>query len=327
MTAPPQRQHWSVAPGAIETRQTAWRFTRFAVVHTVTRGMPNLDFGGSASQVRRRLWLVLTGEAHIRVGGRERIVRAGEALTAHGEIARLQATSVDSELVQVIGPPGEPLHAAEDGIVERHAQLGHALVAELESAVRRGECPLDALRPIANELAGDGLDGDWVVRHAAPVVDRGDASLLELVARYSCALRHNPGMDDLAAQLAMPERRASERVAAYFARFHADFVGWRDYLGTLRAELGWSLLCTRQLASRDVAQWLGYRSAPALYHALSRRGLDVAQLPSPVTLRGRSQVAGISATSTDAAGPAVAPRAAARDRAARPARRMPAPSR
>jgi transcriptional regulator GlxA family with amidase domain len=112
-----------------------------------------------------------------------------------------------------------------------------------------------------------------VIDAARTRADGVDQRIAELVARASSHLDRHPGVDDLAVGLGLPERRASERVGSYFRRHHASFDGWRSYVATLRVELAWNLLGGRRLRAAEIATRLGYRSAPALYHALHRRGL------------------------------------------------------
>lgn len=260
---------WQLVPGAIEMHQDAWRHPAVIVARTRTRGLATMELGGGASPAPRTwVWIVREGEAHLETTRGGVIVRAGEVFVGSEEHARLVRTSERCDLLQVVGA------RSRDGVFE-HAPLDvgqRACARSLADALGGSPDPAP-IATLLDVLTPPGLDRARVLDAAQTRADGVDQRIADLVARACSHLDRHPGVDDLAAWLGIPERRASERVGSYFRRHHASFDGWRSYVATLRVELAWNLLGGRRLRAAEIASRLGYRSAPALYHALHRRGL------------------------------------------------------
>ncbi len=265
-------QRWALVPGEVEMQQQALRHEGLIVARTRTLNLPAMELGGG-SQPRERTWawLVLEGEAHLRTRQGGQLVRAGEVFTDREDGAALLKTTPNAHLIQLVFASSESDCALPKGALCRATlDLSQRLAFSLAQT-----SPQNAranLRQIARALGLPDLE-----RGLEPSVETKaeDARLAALVSRQSQALDAHPGVDDFASALGKNERRTSEVLGRYFRRYHASFRGWRAYLATLRVELALGLLCARPRArSEDIARWLGYRSSPAMYHALERRGLS-----------------------------------------------------
>lgn len=249
--------------------QDVWRHPSLIVARTRTRALTTMELGGGANRRNRTwVWIVREGEANLETTRGGVIVRAGEVFVGSEENARLVRTSEDCDFVQLVGTP------SWDSVHE-HAKLDAGQTARLVRLVDALRGPPNAapLSAFLDALTPPGLGHAGLVEAAETHADPLDQRIAALVARTCSHLERHPGIDDLAGALGLPERRASERVGSYFRRYHLSFEGWRSYVATLRIELAWNLLGGRRLRSTEIATRLGYRSAPALYHALHRRGL------------------------------------------------------
>lgn len=261
------RATWRFRP-EVEITQRALRASGGIVARVRSRGLPALEIGGGAARGNRRwLWSVARGEAYLETSRGGAIVRAGEIRVEAEGTARLLHTSADADLVvghfDGVGAP------SLDGRLDRGGRAAHAaLLATLE--VGDPQASARAVQRLGDVL---GLPELGAAFYVAPP-DPGHARVAEVVSRRSSRLAEFPAMVDFAEALGRPERRVSETLADYFRAYHASFSGWRSYLSTLRVELALGLLADPRHKTSDIATWLGYRGAPAMYHALARRGLS-----------------------------------------------------
>ncbi|MEM9074417.1 MAG: hypothetical protein AAGE52_38340 [Myxococcota bacterium] len=265
-------QSWVMRQGEIELRQSAVRHPAFILARTRSRGVPVLEIGGGLpTRDRRWLWVVLAGEAEVRgepngSPPRDRLLRAGEAFVAREGEARLLRTTPDVDLIQLLVEAEGGAH--DHWRLDRSDRKRIDALAEgvIDPGARMKTLPLEPLMRAGVEPA---------VMHQQFQETPSPTSLAvcRAVTRLSCELAAHPGMDDIARELGQRERRASEAAGRYFRDYHASFSGWRAYLATLRVELAHPVLQRRKVRAGDLASWLGYRSTPALYHALQRRGL------------------------------------------------------
>lgn len=251
--------------------QGALRSPELIVARTVTTGLRAMELGGGSPRRRRWVWAVRRGEAVLSTVDGFSVVPAGSVAVGAEATTRLHETSENCDLVQLAygEAPTEELtvcrwSAAEEPVV---AALAEAL-GPAEPDVKRARV---AVAHFADAFGRTALASSLAKSQTPSAYDLRTASA---VAELTSRLEAHPGVDDLAIRLEAPPRRASEMAASYFRRHHASFSGWRSYVGTLRVELGLAALRTRRVRSAHVARWLGYRSAPALYHALERRGVS-----------------------------------------------------
>lgn len=150
-----------------------------------------------------------------------------------------------TELLGSSGPSWGPESAAS----------GFGLVREL----------LGLMSPLGrpNETAGQFSTDQWQV----------DQTLADVIAGLTTDLRGHPSLVDIAEHMDCSVRVASARVVDWFRRYHLTVDGWRSYVSRLRIELGRTLVQHPDVRTAELADWLGFRSSEAMFHAFDRVGM------------------------------------------------------
>lgn len=257
-------QRWPFEQGmALEVH--AARTEAFIFARCRTALLPAMEVGGGTRGPRRWWWMLLEGEAYFDTPSGLRTLAPGQVLYGDESDVRLRRTSPTADFLQAMWR-GERDDWGD------------------------GTTDLDGARGFADQLANGTLTESPTPLLGAyfdpteirfPLAEPDDAATAQVVCHHSQRLAAHPSVEELAADLGLSPRRASERVGTYLRRYHASFSGWRRYLATLRIELAHSLLTARRASASSTASALGYRSASSMYHALQRRGLSLRGDPSP----------------------------------------------
>ncbi|MEO0323933.1 MAG: hypothetical protein AAF447_13320 [Myxococcota bacterium] len=256
------RYRWQLSDEAW-LAQRVYRAPDFLVGHMKSQRFGAQELGGDRrASPGAWVFVAVSGELFVKTDAGEHVVRQGEALRARAPGTALLGSTPDVELL---------------AILDRKAEGGPPELRPVPLATL-GDDPLGWLsRSDGGWLHDPGhapnwLDPERLRQVQGHVPSPATRRMAQLVSEHIAALERYPGVDDLAAELGLSERRTSEALGAYFRRYHASYGGWRSYLSTTRIELALSTLRQRAMAPARLAERLGYRKVTSLYHALERRG-------------------------------------------------------
>lgn len=254
-------QRWCFVQSTLVVR--ALRTPELIVGVTRSERLPALELGGGLSGNRFWAYVPMAGEARFRTRTGLVPLRVREWIRGGESELQLASTSADCTLLQLLDRRQSKGPLTREPCTPAQWLKATNLVADVVAGK-----PVDGF---PSEAFGEHFDAprEWA---ASPAPE--SLRIADVVCRASERLADHPTMDELAEALALSPRRASEQVGAYFRQYHASFHGWRRYLATVRLELALSLLTMGDTRSEDVARALGYRSGPAMYRALRRRGVS-----------------------------------------------------
>ncbi|MEM7605335.1 MAG: hypothetical protein AAF411_08255 [Myxococcota bacterium] len=265
-------QRWCFGQSTLEVR--ALRTPELIVGVTRSERLPALELGGGLSGHRFWAYVPMAGEARFRT--RTGLVTLGAREWIRGGESELQlaSTSADCTLLQLLDRPHSEGPLTREPCSSAQWLKATNLVADVVA-----EQPGDGF---PSEAFGEHFDAprEWAASPAP-------ASLRMSYAARASAWRTIPPWTNLPRRLRFLRDARLNRSARTFAsttrafmagaatwRRYASFHGWRRYLATVRLELALGLLTMGDMRSEDVARALGYRSGPAMYRALRRRGVS-----------------------------------------------------
>ena len=232
--------------------------------------LPLLAAFGDAPTVAH-LTVPLEGELVVRRGGRERLVGVGQALLDPGYVVdeRWEGRRFAALCVEWTAAHGEAATAAE--LTVSPADL--AALAAFAADLRADEVGDGDVAPLLGRLRGLGLP-----LFAAHAVALGPAPLaaIELARAFSAVhtqLDRHPDVLDLEALLGVSSRHIRRQLQALGPWWVLPRSDWRGSLRRTRVLLAPSLSTVRGASVERIAGALGYRSAPALLHALDAEGV------------------------------------------------------
>lgn len=176
------------------------------------------------------------------------------------------AVPPDSDLLKVFWRSDVPMSSGRGPEVDRAAAT--ALADAMEVAGPIGPTVAAGLRALTEGVVPPSVV-EGALRH------RPEAEMVAVaraVERLSVRLAERPAITDVARELGIDVKRASELAVRYFRRYHATVDGWRQYLNGLRLELGASAMRSGRFEAAEVARLLGFTNASSFSHAFQRAG-------------------------------------------------------